>query len=495
MAQTQAMATASPIVLDPTVSSHETGPLSDDNNEYKNDRLSSPPAELLEKILEQVLVSDSPIEFSPMGDSTIFGAGISNFTAVQYQHVLDFQQKIRPALGLLRVSRRFQTEGSRVYYSKNAFRFSGGYGWLVVARFLDLIGEQNIQRLKHLSIVHPAQETPMSRHHYESFFVRRLSPFGMADLQDYANTYTESQQEWRLKPARDPLTILRSIKGLENLSLLLHNEEPTWLEDVEMLVYHLTTESFDKILTWERQSKLQIAIINLSPRFDPSQPSNSCKYLKLSDVENATLDASWYSNRAANTIEAAQSVATATKAKGWRILDLDWCPETGVWPLEVHQALPWTEVDKYVEDLEGWTMRNNLEHVVGYTVVEGHGWTIPSGPRVLPVSVEFQSCVRCWRKGGFRACVCDDGPASLKGELLMADRIIIGNPGSPLHLDEKMECLVWTKSWAVKDAERLMGDLDPVSQGGWTYDRGVILPELSAWQRKKDVTQPEFGFK
>lgn len=442
------------------------------------------PAELLDLILEEALLSSSPIEFAPFQDEATIGPNLENLSALQYQHAILFQQKVRPYLGLLAVNKHLHAEASKLYYGKNTFSFSGYHGLLILARFFDLIGAKNIQLLRRLIIVHPAHKSEFTLS-IEGLLLRQLSPFGMADLSDYPCTYLVSKYYYsNTVPARDPLVTLRGIQGLEKLDLLVYSKErfavspASGLSDLDSFESPLTTESFDKDLTWTSQPKLRISLVNLRP---VCQCSSASAYLKLSDVESITADPLRHSHNDLRVLEAAKSITAHTRAKGWDIVDHDWCSYTGLWPLSHGSPCPGTELDKYVADYDGWENREELElELAQFRQSVGDAWGECECRAHLAHTLK--DCVKCWQRGGFGACICDDRPTFLQDHTLVGPLDFIGNPGQDLHLGSEGRTLIWVRSWAARDAFNAMNSWT------WLYSSFELwIPELKRRMTEEDA--------
>lgn len=401
--------------------------------------LLSLPAELLETILDLALLSDSPIEFAPFRDLQTASPNDANFTAFQYQHVLRFQRQIRPFLVLLSVNKGLRIEASRVYHGKNTFRFTNHYAWLVLARYFDLIGKDNVQRLRHIEISLPGCGKYVRKYEYDEFFVRHLSPFGMTDLPNYASIfYAGFSQRHELVPVRDPLTTLRGINNLEKLDFLIHGQYLEKRCDTYKRQTFFMDLPFDKSLTFQSQPKLDVTLVNFSPRI--IQPRDPPIY--LSSTENPPADAEWYARLDSETIQAGKAVVGCAKVRGWKIVDREW---EHVWPKDFRHRGSVDELEKNIEGMVGWQQREELEYLV-----QGALRTCPGDM----IFLKKRNCIKCWGEGGFDGCVCDDRPALLRRRYLEAKEPLIGNPGSDLLLSAHRESLVWKKSWAVRDSER-----------------------------------------
>lgn len=415
--------------------------------------LLSLPTEIWDQILEDMFTFAEPIELSPI-EPTVCDLTLFNLGPSQYQRALDYQQCIRPTLCVLRTCKAILKSGAVAYYGKNEFRFSSPLGGLVLAKFLDLIGPTNVSRLKHITVAHPVVwQPPASRRH---FFIRRLSPFGMADLADYVDTYNATPSA---APLKDPLSTLQSIQDLKSLTFLFYGlgiDSPFH----EVVLFEYNTKGLlahpVNAMAWNKFPDLQVKLINLHAHDDSAGTAPSIR-LKVIDTALSDPQALAGHHSAHPAVANAIQIIHQMRSQGWTFDDTILDHYTGVWPLK---QLPDGSVEdpNICKDWEGWHSRECLEEWwVRRILNDGDG-------------VGYKGCVKCWRASavGLYAtrdkCDCADGGTFMSAGWKGPD-ILIGNPGVPITVDAsvtdaKKGDVMWKKSAAVKDMDGLdtMGD-------------------------------------
>ena len=431
------------------------------------------PNEILERIMQHVLLFEPGVEFSPLEDSMEHMKKY-NLGLWQYRHVRDFRQVIRPRLALLCTCKKLHAQASRLYYSQNTFRFSGILGWLVLARFLDLIGPTNTQLLRQIAVIHPSiaqDQVWLSTHDLEHFYVRRLSPFGVTDLPDYAATYSNCEDGDNLRPVRGPLETLQGIMGLAKLDLLYY-PTPVGYGEHKLSRAFPYADDISRILPSEAQGRLTITLINLCQRTSRKSACREDPPMKLAAIDpNAQV-----TPRTAGAHNFAVSVSQELKKHGWEVEDMEYDVYCGVWPLGSEQPDPESETSKYITDAEGWSNRECFEGSVE-DQYDADRWYD---------GVQYFDCVKCWHDGGRDSCICEDGGTFLPDEWeALSDAI--GNPGVAIDVDVEKHVVNWEMSYAAEDAEYMRNrDIGPGR--GWPKMGHALSARMDALRVRDSET-------
>ena len=394
-----------------------------------------------------------PIELSPIPQE--YQSPWAILGPFQYEHALRYQNSVRPALSVLRVSKRFHALGSRIYYRKNAFAFSSPVGWLVIARFFKLIGSVNTSMLRNITIIHPTLSQAPSittDKRIEGFYIDQLSPFGLADLPGYDETYFVTGEESGLKAVNDPLEALRQISDLRNLTLLYYGDgsrapfaSPHSNGDVD----HRIQQDAINTLPHARQDRLSISVIHLfstDQDYDPDYLG-----LTLAAVHNGKR------HRLSGTpgFAVVQSAGGHFESLGWAMKDERVCRHRAAWPIAWYESTPSEAPHGDATQIE-WSQRKMFE--AHYMPRRGNdpidSWGI-CGDNMS------NTCVECWLPIGpsnfpSRSCHCPGGPTKLSKNWKPCG-LLLGNPGVPIRVDvgtSDGENVSWKKSHVVQYIEK-----------------------------------------
>jgi hypothetical protein len=160
-------------------------------------------------------------------------------------------------------------EARHVYYSQE-FRFSSTYGWHILYEWLQVIGEANRPRLRHLTIEHPAIPGML-----ETTWTRSCDEIAQNDLlllpvpnNFPVTTYRESGKKSRAKKRQelfrewmsttDPVDLILELHELRVLRFTFFN--PHQHED---LSFAETTQHPIHATDFSRLSKAQLVVANL----------------------------------------------------------------------------------------------------------------------------------------------------------------------------------------------------------------------------------------
>ena len=422
------------------------------------------PDELVQKILEYALIFKHEIELSPIGNRNREDYALG---PCQYQMALDYQTKVRPTLSILRVCHTFHKLGARAYYSGNAFRFSSVYGWLTIARFFSLIGANNIRLLRNITIVHPSLAFTIKEYYDESFwedtcdfYLRRLSPFGMVDIEGYEETYDqpydESDDTTSLVPAEDPLATIRGIRGLRKLRFLSYPRRywddgfrPEHVVELRENLFAQPLQPFSR----DDQPRLTVTLINLIPNHEWAWT------LSAEPIQRRTPAGFGWWLPVTQPPDFLTTFHHNIKELGWRFEEQPYAPDTGIWPLGEDEPVPSEEsgYGPYCDDPVGWHKRERFQEL-GTQPSVYNGIFLFSFEEYTQYKGTTFGCVKCWGDipPSPSACTCKDGPTLLPDWDWRPRGFVLGNPGTPVEVDVTMaagENVTFKKSHFVKQLE------------------------------------------
>ena len=414
-----------------------------------------------------------------------------------HQNALDFQAKVRPTIRVLRVCKTFHRLGARAYYPNNAFRFSGDLGWMALARFFGLIGASNIALLRDITIIHPSLAREVEIAQRREFYVEHLSPFGMADLAGYEETYRwksdfpNSMREW-LEPVCDPLETIRSIRGLKNLCFLSYvniRHEPSYQNAPIAQMERLFAEPLQPF-SWTEQPQLTITLTNLLPDgewwWSFFLGSYTTPPERLEDMGEGSL---------AFLQDALATFNSKIEDLGWVFKEQCYAPLAGVWPTLEDEPV-YCEDDgygPYCDDPHAWYKRREFQYYAK------EAWT-PFPHRLFPHKVQqggpMTSCVKCWRypSSSPPACACEEGPTLIRSTDWRPRGYVLGNPGTPIEIDiTKMdgENVTFRKSHVVRCIEEELENASGKFMNRQVYHR---LSGGSLYPNKRGTPMTEWEY-
>ena len=411
--------------------------------------------ELLDRILQHILVFDRAIELSPIPKDGLHPCAILG--PYQYDYALRYQNVVRPVLGILRINERFNAVGRRIYYQQNAFSFSSPAGWLVIARFFGLIGATNTSMLRDITIIHPTLSQAnqiYTESCLKAFYVDQLSPFGLADLAGYDETYIATNKGPKsalgLRPVLDPVLTLRQISGLRRLNLLYYRDysDPPFVGPDDTFDPAIQQHPINTLPS-PQQDRLSVSVTHLFSH-DPGFASNP-RTMKLAAIHRGELDDPLWEP---THLAAVRTAASHFESLNWTMGDERVCRGRSAWPIAMEaRALGLEEVIHGDAAHIEWDRRQTFETT--FRIERGDRWWEPDE--------SSKTCVVCWLPSATvhgvpseRSCQCPEGPKRVPPGWI-ANGVLLANPGVPITVDTgkfEGENVSWNKSHVVRYIEQ-----------------------------------------
>lgn len=145
----------------------------------------------------------------------------------------------------MRICRSFRDPGTRIYYRRNAFRFSNSVSLFVLSHFLGLIRLANVKALRDIALVYPDQAHTFMTDDNVLLFEKHLRAFGIPCGSVHAHDPDHANWSVLSPPARR--CVLRKLRDIEKLTTLtlviLLNEPDVWhaVETLELFLRYVAS--------------------------------------------------------------------------------------------------------------------------------------------------------------------------------------------------------------------------------------------------------------